>query len=31
LIPHPINEHEAYLKALGDRTPSTQIQNQPNA
>jgi len=31
LIPHPINEREAYLKALGDRTPSARIQNQPNA
>ena len=31
LIPHPIHEHEAYVKALGDKAPSSRLQNQPTA
>jgi len=31
LIPHPIHEREAYVKALGDKAPSSRLQNQPTA
>ena len=31
LIPHPIEQPEAYQKALGDRQPSSKNANQPVA
>jgi NADH-quinone oxidoreductase subunit I len=31
LIPHPIEQPEAYQKALGDRQPSSRNANQPVA